>query len=987
MHDKLFIKGARVNNLKDITVEIPKNTLTVITGLSGSGKSSLAFDTIFAEGQRRYVESLSSYARQFLELQDKPDVDEIKGLAPTIAIDQRGISENPRSTVGTITEIADYLRLLFARIGHPRCLKCNVVLSKASSEEIVRRVSEEIAKASVRLFAPLVKQSIPDEGLLKRIGKAGFSEARLNGEVMPLQTLAQTGLPTEPCSLDIVVGVLGPQEIKSDAHHVRMQILTALDLGDGALYIEMMAEGRHPDPPTGGEGSHTSLKTRDEISRSARNDTVSKTLFFSRELTCQTCGATYPPLEPRNFSFNSPHGACTVCSGLGVESRVMPELVLANPRLTIAQGAIKPWARIGANQSSKLDLIAEVAKQRRFSLDVPVSELTQKAKDVVLYGTGEDIYEVRGQNVKFQGVIPELEEKYRGTDSDYIRKEIEAYMRQEICSGCHGARLRPESLAVSLLGKNIAEIGTMSVEDAILFFSRTASGSKADSERISSHPLAIRSALREEETTIAAPIIKEIIVRLTNLKNAGLGYLSLDRTSTTLSGGEAQRVRLAVQLSTTLSGVIYVLDEPTVGLHERDTGMLLQILDRLKGLGNTVIVVEHDREVMQKADYLIDMGPGAGERGGEVVAAGTPATVMKFKGSLTGAYLQGKKIIAAPSKTRRGNGKSLLIKGATAFNLKNVDVKIPLGAFVCVTGVSGSGKSTLILEILAKSLSHSLYGSYELPEAHKEIVGKNHIDKVISVDQTPIGRTPRSNPATYTGIFTIIRDLYTEIPEAKLKGFDAGTFSFNVRGGRCEACTGEGYIKIPMQFMSETYVVCPECHGKRYRPEALEIYFHGKNIADVLGMSVLEAKDFFRDIPLLFEKLQVLDDVGLGYIKLGQPAPTLSGGEAQRVKLATELSRRATGKTLYILDEPTTGLHFEDIAHLLGVLQRLVDKGNTVLVIEHNMDVIKCADWVIDMGPEGGDKGGYVVAEGTPKDICKVKKSYTGQYLKKVLKA
>ncbi|KKU72816.1 MAG: UvrABC system protein A [Parcubacteria group bacterium GW2011_GWA2_47_26] len=978
--DKLVIRGARVNNLKNIDIEIPKNKLVVITGLSGSGKSSLAFDTIFAEGQRRYVESLSSYARQFLELQDKPDVDEIQGLAPTIALDQRGISENPRSTVGTITEIADYLRLLFARAGRPKCVHCNIELSRFSTEDIVRALKAEISKRPLRIFAPIVRTSLyrhPEQSeepalslskgsrpngrtymrdssaspqndissdLIQRIARAGFEEVRLNGERLPVRALQQIGLPVGPFRLEVVIGVFGPKEVQENSEHLRLQILTALELGDGTVLAETAEENPHQ-------------------------------FSYSKDLTCPKCGLTSPALEPRNFSFNSPHGACPACDGLGVKSQVMPELVLPNPRLTLAEGAIKPWARIGANQSARLELLQAVALAHKFDLDTPVGDLPKKAREIIFFGTGDQEYEVKGIKQKFPGVIPELEERYRETDSDYLRKEIEAYMQQMICGECHGARLRPEALAVTFAGKNVAEISGMAVDKAIEFFAfRISERLKADHAG-------------EGERIIATPILKEAITRLKHLQKAGLGYISLDRSSTTLSGGEGQRVRLAVQLATTLSGVIYVLDEPTIGLHERDTEMLLKVLQELCDLQNTVIVVEHDPRIMHEADWLIDMGPGAGTEGGKVVAKGTPKTVIQNKLSLTGAYLSGRKKIVAPQKIRTGNGKAIVIKGASAFNLKNFDVKIPLGKFVCITGVSGSGKSTLILEILAKALAQKLYGAHAYPGVHKEIKGLDLLDKVITVDQAPIGRTPRSNPATYTGIFTIIRDLYTEVPEAKLKGFDAGTFSFNVRGGRCEVCTGEGYIQIPMQFLPETLMVCPECHGRRYRAEALEIHYKDKNIADVLDMSVLEAKEFFKDVSLLFDKLQVLEDVGLGYIKLGQGAPTLSGGEAQRVKLSTELSRRATGKTLYILDEPTTGLHFEDTNNLLRVLQRLVDKGNTVLVIEHNLEVVKSADWVIDMGPEGGDQGGYVVAEGTPRDICKVKKSYTGQYLMKVLRS
>lgn len=975
--NKIVIKGARVNNLQNITVEIPKNKLVVITGLSGSGKSSLAFDTIFAEGQRRYVESLGSSARQFLELQDKPDVDEIRGLSPTIAIEQKGLSENPRSTVATITEIADFLRLLFARAGRPRCLECDIELTRTTAEEIVRQLKDEIRKQPVRILAPLLtkQNKTADDDILDRLAKAGFTEVRLNGEIIPLAVLKDTGLPAIPFTLDAAIGIYGPGELREDPEYVRLQILTALELGDGKVM------GDNP-----GAG----------------------TLFFSKDLTCPKCGRTTEPFESRDFSFNSPHGACAACTGLGIRSVVIPELVIPNPRLSLAQGAIKPWTKIGANQSARFEFLKAIAQRHKFSLDAPVGELPKAAREIVLFGTGNEEFEIGSVKMKFPGVIPELQARYQETASDYLRKEIEGYMRQEICPDCDGTRLNSKARSVIFAGKNIAQVNALSVGEAITFFERFDNSTIRQFDKRSNHKLSnhqIVSQLTESELAIASPILKEITARLENLKNAGVEYLTLNRAAPTLSGGEGQRLRLAIQLSQTLSGVIYVLDEPTVGLHERDTGVLLKVLKRLKENDSTVIVVEHDAGVMREADWILDMGPGAGEKGGEVVSEGTLTQIMRAKASLTGAYLAKKQIITAPKTQKRGNGKYLTIKGATAFNLKDVGVKIPLGKFVCVAGVSGSGKSTLILEILARALAHKFYNAKDLPAAHKEITGIQHIDKVISVDQTPIGRTPRSNPATYTGIFTLIRDLYTEIPEAKLKGFDAGTFSFNVKGGRCEACAGEGYVKIPMQFMAETFLICPECKGSRYRQEALEIHYRGKNIAEVLKMSASEAKEFFsakggsspganaprehasggKDTSLICEKLQVLEDVGLGYVKLGQGAPTLSGGEAQRVKLATELSRRATGKTLYILDEPTTGLHFQDIQHLLDVLTRLVDKGNTVLVIEHNLDVIKCADWVIDMGPEGGDKGGEIVAEGTPRDICKVKRSYTGQYLKKIL--
>ncbi len=942
--DKIIIKGARVHNLKNISLEVPKNKLVVVTGLSGSGKSSLAFDTIYAEAQRRYVESLSSYARQFLELQERPDVDEISGLAPAIALDQRGISENPRSTVATVTEIADYVRLLFARIGHPFCPRCKKELKRFSPEDIVEEIFTVLKKGPVRLFAPVVKKGQKSEkDLIGRLTRAGFEEVGINGEAMPLATLENRGLPEEPFTLEVMVGTFSPNDLPGDKEYVRQNILTALDLGDGMLIAEY-----------GKERART---------------------IFSQALTCPQCGIMLPNPEPRNFSFNSPHGACSGCGGLGIKQMLDAELVMPNPRLTLAQGAIKPWMRITANQSGHYRLLETVARTHAFSLDAPVGTLSKKQRDIVLYGTGEETYLLDGQKVIFPGVIPELEKRHRETASDYLRQEIEGYMRGEVCPDCGGTRLNKEALSVEMAGYTIAQIFAFSVESALEFFSGLSKDRSVPSARLS-----------VTEKKISAMVFKEINSRLQHLKDAGLEYLTLDRSTVSLSGGESERVRLAVQLATILSGVLYILDEPTVGLHERDTEKVIELLKKIRDLGNSVIVVEHDAQVMQSADWVIDMGPGAGAHGGQVIAEGTLKEIMKNKASLTGKFLAMKKPVVEIEKQKRPMKRWIEIKGAKAFNLKNVNVKIPLNQFICITGVSGSGKSTLILDILARALSRKLYHAKELPAEHRSITGLDALDKVISVDQSPIGRTPRSNPATYTGIFTVIRDLYSELPEAKLKGYDAGTFSFNVRGGRCESCAGEGYIRIPMQFMPETFVECTECRGRRYREEALEIFWRGKNIADVLAMTVSEARVFFADVPLLEEKLKVLEEVGLGYLNIGQPATTLSGGEAQRVKLASELGRRATGKTLYILDEPTTGLHFDDVKHLLRVLHQLVDKGNSVIVIEHNLSVIASADWVVDMGPEGGDKGGEVVAEGSPKDILKSKRSYTARYLKKVLK-
>ncbi|MEK7606730.1 MAG: excinuclease ABC subunit UvrA [Patescibacteria group bacterium] len=943
INDKIVIRGARVHNLKNISLEVPKNKLVVVTGLSGSGKSSLAFDTIYAEAQRRYVESLSSYARQFLELQERPDVDEISGLAPAIALDQRGISENPRSTLATATEIADYVRLLFARVGHPFCPRCNKELKRLSPEDIVEEVLALLKKGPVRLFASVVKKGQkPEKDLIGRLAKAGFEEVSINGETMPLAAFENRGLPEDAFTLEVIVGAFSSSDLPSDREYVRGNILTALDFGDGALTVE-----------------HGKERGR---------------ITFSQALSCPQCGDTLPTPEPRSFSFNSPHGACPVCGGLGLKQTLDPELVMPNPRLTLAQGAIKPWMRITANQSGHYRLLETVARVHGFSLDTPVGELTKKQQQIVLFGTGEETYLLDGVKTQFLGVIPELEKRHRETASEYLRQEIEGYMRAETCSDCGGSRLSREALAVRMAGKNIAEVFGFSIENAVEFFSG-----------LMKEGHAARVVLSTSEKKIAAPVIKEIVARLNHLKDAGLEYLTLDRSSVSLSGGESERVRLAVQLATILSGVLYILDEPTVGLHERDTEKVIELLKQIRDLGNSVIVVEHDAQVMRAADWIIDMGPGAGALGGEVIAEGTMKDIIKNKASITGKFLATGKVTIEIEKQKRPLKKWIDIKGAKAFNLKNVDARIPLNQFVCVTGVSGSGKSTLILDILARALSRKLYHSKELPAEHKSITGLDAVDKVITVDQSPIGRTPRSNPATYTGVFTVIRDLYAELPEAKLKGYDAGTFSFNVRGGRCEVCAGDGYMRIPMQFMPETFVECAECRGKRYRDTALEIFWRGKNIADVLAMTVSDARKFFVEVPLLEEKLKVLEEVGLGYLKLGQPATTLSGGEAQRVKLASELGRRATGKTLYILDEPTTGLHFSDVRHLLNVLHQLVDKGNSVMVIEHNLSVIASADWVIDMGPDGGDKGGELVAEGPPKDIAKTKTSATGQYLKKIL--
>ncbi len=935
--DSLVIRGARVHNLKNVDITIPKHKLTVITGLSGSGKSSLAFDTIFAEGQRRFFESLSGGAKHMFELHDKPDVDEIRGLTPTIAIEQKQVFENPRSTVGTVTEITDYLRLLFARAGIAHCENCNTELIRRTPEEIIEIIFTLAKKEPVTIFAPLI---YPGKGaeldFKERLKKAGFSKLRINGTRVTLAEVEADPDHFPITNLDIDMGTIAPDQIKSDMLRVRDVILTALELGDGTVFA---VHSTHEEP-------------------------------LSKDLFCPKCHKRVGSFEPNDFSFNSPRGACSACDGLGDRMVIDADLLIPNPRLTLAEGAIRPWVRINTNQSTHLQLLEAVGKKYGFTTTTPFDKIPKKGQDKILFGTGDETYKVGAHAITFLGVIPDLVRRHRETDSDFIRKEIENAMRKVQCPECGGKRLNPRALSVTVAGKTIADVVELTLPEVATFTkSMTATSSN----------------LSATAKAVAKAVTQEILNRLSYLIDVGLDYLTLARSSPTLSGGEGERVRLAMQLGTPLSGVIYVLDEPTVGLHERDTEKLITLLGKLRDNGNTVITVEHDARVMREADYLIDMGPLAGKGGGEIIAAGTPSEVIKKGKGLTAQYLSGKKTIEAPKSMRKGTGKFIEIIGAKAFNLKNVTAKIPLGQFVCVTGVSGSGKSSLILDILANALSHKLYGSKELPAEHKDIKGMENVDKVITVDQSPIGRTPRSNPATYTGIFTVIRDLFTEIPEARLRGFDAGAFSFNVKGGRCENCAGEGYVRIPMQFLPETYVECSECSGTRYRREILDIHYRAMNIAQILDMSVSDASTFFKDVPLLAEKLHVLEEVGLGYMKLGQPAPHLSGGEAQRVKLATELGRRATGKTIYILDEPTTGLHFEDTHHLLKVLHQLVDKGNTVLVIEHNLDVARTADWIIDLGPEGGSKGGEIVGAGTPKDITKIKQSITGQYLKKLL--
>ncbi len=944
----IVVKGARVHNLKNVTVTIPRNKLVVITGLSGSGKSSLAFDTIYAEGQRRYVESLSSYARQFLGLMDKPDVDSIEGLSPAISIDQRSVSHNPRSTVGTVTEIHDYLRLLFARVGVPHCPKCGEAVERQTRQQIFERLQGLSEGTPLILLAPVIRDRKGEhKGVLEKIKQAGYVRVRIDGEIMPIEEALDKNLDKKrKHNIEVVVDRTAISNDSDEQQRLIESLETALDLGNGIVLVY--------------------LPEADEE------------FIFSEHFACPRCNIDLPQIEPRNFSFNSPHGACPVCTGLGTKMEVDPDLVIPNKKLSIAQGAIRPWSRTSANQAWYLRILEKVGKQYNFTIHQPISTFTKKQMQVLLYGTGDRRYKLEYSSdnfsgeiaSQFEGVIPNLERRYKETDSDYVRHEIERYMRVLPCPACGGARLRPESLAVTVADKNIAEVSALSIEEARSYFNNLSSG---------------KSGLNEKQQKIAKQILREIITRLQFLHNVGLGYLTLDRAASTLSGGEAQRIRLATQIGSALVGVIYILDEPSIGLHQRDNAKLISTLQSLRDLGNSVIVVEHDAETIEVADWVIDIGPGAGEHGGEVVAEGTPVDIKKNPKSLTGKYLSGKLSIPTPKKYRSGNGKKITIVGAKEHNLKNITVDIPLGKLVCITGVSGSGKSTLMTDILSRALAQHFYRAKDLPGEHKEIKGLENLDKVITIDQSPIGRTPRSNPATYTGVFTPIRELYASLPEAKIRGYAPGRFSFNVKGGRCEACQGDGMVKIEMHFLPDVYVECDECHGKRYNQQALEIHYRGKNIADILDMTVEEAMNFFANIPNIHDKLKVLYEVGLGYIHLGQSATTLSGGEAQRIKLATELSRRATGKTLYILDEPTTGLHFDDVKRLLNVLNQLVDKGNSVLIIEHNLDVIKSADWIIDLGPEGGQAGGYVVAEGTPLQVAKAKRSYTGQFLRKIL--
>lgn len=953
----IVVRGARQNNLQNIDVKIPRDQLVVITGLSGSGKSSLAFDTIYAEGQRRYVESLSSYARQFLGVMDKPDVDQIDGLSPAISIDQKSTSHNPRSTVGTVTEIYDYLRLLFARVGTPHCPECGREVTRQSPQQMVDKILTYKPATKLMILAPVVvDRKGSHDYILESFAARGFVRARIDGEIRELEE-------------DIVLD-------KKKKHTIEIVVDRLVVLEEGSTKDEWgLFEQRLTD------SVEIALKMADGYLLIAYQEPGKKDfedVLFSEHFACVYDGISLPEIAPRLFSFNSPHGACETCSGLGTQMVIDADLVMPNKELTLAEGAIQPWSRTDKSYQWYTALLRAVGKKHGFSADKPVSKLKAKHIDILMSGDGQT-YEIEvpsrsgkeyDYEVVFEGVIANLERRYRETSSDFIRTEIEKYMTLLPCRDCAGLRLKPEALAVKVDKKNISELTKMSVEQSLIFIKN----------------IRQKKVLTKQQQEIAKLIFKEIEARLEFLESVGLSYLTLDRTASTLSGGESQRIRLATQIGSGLSGVLYVLDEPSIGLHQRDNERLIKTLKHLRDLGNTLIVVEHDEDTINEADHVIDIGPGAGKHGGKVVSEGTPEHITSDTNSPTGDYLSGRKKVDVPKRRRLKNARRLLtLKGASHNNLKNIDVMFPLGNFICVTGVSGSGKSSLIQGILHKALAQHLYRAKDRPGRHKEIEGLHLIDKVIDIDQSPIGRTPRSNPATYIGAFTPIRELFSQMPESKLRGYQVGRFSFNVKGGRCESCRGDGVIKIEMHFLPDVYVVCEECGGKRYNRETLDIRYKGKTIADVLNMTVEQALEFFVNVTSIHGKLQTLYDVGLGYVRLGQSATNLSGGEAQRIKLSRELSKRSTGKTIYLLDEPTTGLHFADVDKLLIVLQRLVDKKNTLVVIEHNLDVIKCADYIIDIGPEGGDKGGEVVATGTPEEIAKNPQSYTGQFLKRIL--
>jgi len=972
--DQLVVRGAREHNLKDVTVAFPRDRLVVITGLSGSGKSSLAFDTIYAEGQRRYVESLSAYARQFLGQMEKPDVDQIDGLSPAISIDQKGASRNPRSTVGTVTEIYDHLRLLFARAGHPHCPKCGREIQRQSVQQIVDQILELPEGTRLLILGPLIKdRKTEGDRVFDAARRQGFVRVRVNGEMYDLAE-APTLDKYKRHSIEVVVDRYvvrhadAPQGAKRDdagrpidpatgepipdpdATRLADSVETALRLGEGVVLIA--AAPREGEAP------------------------AFEDLRYSERYTCAYDGTTIDELEPRSFSFNSPHGACPACTGLGTRLEIDPALVLPDRSKSLAQGALVPWTRMPTDASWRLKILESITNAHGWDYRAPVRDLPAEAVEYLLFAKKDEKVLVRyrharGENTykaTFEGIVTNLDRRYRETDSEYVRTELEKFMVSRPCPTCGGSRLKPEILAVTVDGRNISQIATLSISEALEWVA------------------ALPATLTERERTIGHQLLKEIAARLGFLVDVGLDYLTLDRTSVTLSGGEAQRIRLATQIGTTLMGVLYILDEPSIGLHQRDNAKLIATLTRLRDLGNTVLVVEHDEETIRTADWVVDIGPGAGEHGGEIIANGPLEVVLAEPRSITGAFLRGERAVPIPKVRRSPKGKELVVRGAREHNLQDLDLHVPLGTFTAITGVSGSGKSTLITDVLYRALARELNNSRDQVGAHTALEGSDQIDKIIEIDQSPIGRTPRSNPATYTGLFGPIRELFAGVPDSRVRGYSPGRFSFNVKGGRCENCKGDGILKIEMQFLPDVYVTCEVCRGKRYNREALEIHYKGKSIADVLDMTIEEAKDFFAPVPSVAAKLRTLYEVGLGYVHLGQPATTLSGGEAQRVKLATELSRRATGRTLYVLDEPTTGLHFADVEKLLQVLHRLVDSGNTVIVIEHNLDVIKTADWIVDLGPEGGARGGRIIAEGTPEQVAATRGSATGEYLARVLR-
>ena len=1039
--DKIVIRGAREHNLKNIDVTIPRDKLVVITGLSGSGKSSLAFDTIFAEGQRRYIESLSAYARQFLDKMEKPDVDHIDGLSPAISIDQKGTTHNPRSTVGTVTEIYDYMRLLYARIGHPHCPICGREVSQQTVQQIVDAVLNLPDGSRIMLLAPLVTGRKGEyKSIFEEMRRSGYVRVRVDGKIYDLSEeidLDKQKKHTIEVVVDRLVIHKRPKSSQSDISHQegRNELQPFKQVAERPTLYDVNA-GRDGQSGEDGAGDEQLQVQQEEVDSSLRQrvaDSLETTLklgngvvlvsivdgeeiLFSERFACVYDGISLPEIAPRTFSFNSPHGACPTCTGLGTQQEIDAELVVTHPELSLTEGAIAPWSKVVNGSQWHASILEALAQKYNFSLNTPWRNLTEDQRQKVLYGAPEQLTirytpqhgRTRSYSINFEGVIPNLDRRYRQTDSQSIREEIEGFMSARVCPDCHGARLKPEALGVTVGGRNIVQVTRLSIVMAQRFFQeldaesqpltaqrsvRSLNGNgEKNGNPVAPDPLTpidprgplVEVTLTGRERFIARQVFKEIRARLQFLVDVGLDYLSLDRAAASLSGGEAQRIRLATQIGSGLMGVLYILDEPSIGLHQRDNARLIKTLERLRDLGNTLLVVEHDEDTMRAADHIIDIGPGPGEHGGKVVAEGTYKDIIASTDSLTGDYLSRRKRIPLPTQRREGNGRPLRIVGARENNLKNITVDIPLGKFVVVTGVSGSGKSTLITDILYRKLAHALYRAHDRPGAHDAIEGMEFLDKVIDIDQSPIGRTPRSNPATYTNAFTGIRELFAQVPESRIRGYQPGRFSFNVKGGRCEACKGEGIVKIEMNFLPDVYVPCEVCKGKRYNREALEIHYKGKNIADVLDMTVEEAMGFFANVPSIFNKMKTLFDVGLGYMRLGQPATTLSGGEAQRVKLATELARRATGRTMYILDEPTTGLHFADVDRLLQVLQRLVDAGNSIIVIEHNLEVIKSADWIIDLGPEGGDAGGQVIAEGTPEDVAENEQSFTGYFLKRM---